>query len=246
MCSKTSPLMSWHHDKRVDDGVMRHPADSMAWKKFDELHPSFVAEPRNVAGLYKHDDSKRMEDFLSLSRGPMPYVTRFKGETGEEQNHMDYYGELTEVDMNPSKTLKYKMGQASKIPKHELIQPGALAKGLGQSLKSMSTIRVNAERRTPIAKNRSYYTTTSKLNKLADNSFHVHPCFEEKEDNAPLHQEAKMNQYNLTSDARGQEQSLRINAEKRTMIGENRNTTTTSSRNKPAKKSIPVPPDFNP
>ncbi|XP_060210553.1 uncharacterized protein LOC132637491 [Lycium barbarum] len=30
MCSKTSPLISWHHDKRVDDGIMRHPADSMA------------------------------------------------------------------------------------------------------------------------------------------------------------------------------------------------------------------------
>ncbi|KAH0664550.1 hypothetical protein KY284_029481 [Solanum tuberosum] len=384
--------MSWQHDKRVDDGIMRHPADSMAWKKFDELHPSFAAEPRNVrlglasdgfqpfgmsktpysiwpvgstpdkldsndmedahfyilkncdeiqpfleefsqiysetsqqssdvewnrkfiswlqkkvAGLYKHDDSKRMEDLLSLSRGPMPYVTRFKGhivngyrfhvkeydqylktqncgvvvvgETGEEQNHMNYYGELTErgvkmdeygfvsvnrrrylkinepfvlasqasqVDMNPSKTLKYEMGQTSKIPKQELIQPGALAKGLGQSLKTMSTIRVNAEQRTLIAKNRSYYTTTSKLNKLADNSFHVHPCFEEKEDNAPLHQEAEMNQYTLTSDARGQGQSLRINSEKRTMIGENRNTTTTSSRNKPAKKSILVPPDFNP
>ncbi|WMV54979.1 hypothetical protein MTR67_048364 [Solanum verrucosum] len=142
--------MSWDHDKRVDDGIMRHPADSMAWKKFDELHPSFAAEPRNVrlglasdgfqpfgmsktpyniwpvvAGLYKHGDSKRMEDLLSLSRGPMPYVTRFKGyivngyrfhvkeydqylktqncgvvvvgETGEEQNHMNYYGELTEV-----------------------------------------------------------------------------------------------------------------------------------------------------
>ena len=27
---------------------MRHPADSMAWKSFDELHPSFAAEPRNV------------------------------------------------------------------------------------------------------------------------------------------------------------------------------------------------------
>ena len=48
MCSKTSPLISWHHGKRVDDGIMRHAADSMAWKFFDELHPSFAAEPRNV------------------------------------------------------------------------------------------------------------------------------------------------------------------------------------------------------
>ncbi|KAH0643766.1 hypothetical protein KY290_035217 [Solanum tuberosum] len=409
--------MSWHHDKRVDDAVMRHPADSMAWKQFDELHPSFVAEPRNVRlglasdgfqpfGMSKtpysiwpvcymghrrylplshkwrndkasfdntiehmlppemlsgddildqvadldglpltKDPQKKIkishkkrernydggviesEDGLTIFcepgkslKGSTPdkldsndmkdshfyilkncdeiqpflefhvkeydqylktqnYGVVVVGETGEEQNHMDYYGELTErgvkmdeygfvsvnrrrylkinepfvkasqasqVDMNPSKTLKYEMGQASKIPKHELIQPGALAKGLGQSLKSMSTIRVNAERRTPIAKNRSYYTTTSKLNKLADNSFHVHPCFEEKEDNAPLHQEAEMNQYTLTSDARSQGQSLRINAEKRIMIGENRNTTTTSSQSTPAKKSIPVPPDFNP
>ncbi|XP_059292571.1 uncharacterized protein LOC132046040, partial [Lycium ferocissimum] len=48
MSTKTSSLMTWHHDERVDDGIMRHPADSMAWKSFDELHPSFTAEPRNV------------------------------------------------------------------------------------------------------------------------------------------------------------------------------------------------------
>nr|XP_016451210.1 PREDICTED: uncharacterized protein LOC107775916 [Nicotiana tabacum]XP_016451216.1 PREDICTED: uncharacterized protein LOC107775916 [Nicotiana tabacum]XP_016451223.1 PREDICTED: uncharacterized protein LOC107775916 [Nicotiana tabacum] len=30
MSAKTSSLMTWHHDKRVDDGTMRHPADSMA------------------------------------------------------------------------------------------------------------------------------------------------------------------------------------------------------------------------
>ncbi|XP_070009493.1 uncharacterized protein [Nicotiana sylvestris] len=48
MSSKKSYLMTWHHDKRVDDGIMRHPADSIAWKKFDELHQYFAAEPRNV------------------------------------------------------------------------------------------------------------------------------------------------------------------------------------------------------
>ncbi|XP_049396661.1 uncharacterized protein LOC125860692 [Solanum stenotomum] len=48
MSTTTSTLMTWHKDKRVDDGIMRHPADSMAWKSFDELHPSFAAEPRNV------------------------------------------------------------------------------------------------------------------------------------------------------------------------------------------------------
>ncbi|KAK6796505.1 hypothetical protein RDI58_004206 [Solanum bulbocastanum] len=48
MSSKTSSLMTCHHDERVDDGIMRHPTDSMAWKSFDELHPSFAVESRNV------------------------------------------------------------------------------------------------------------------------------------------------------------------------------------------------------
>lgn len=56
-----------------------------------------------------------------------------------------------------------------------------------------------------------------------------------------------MNQYTLTSsDARGRGQSLRVNAEKRIMIGKNKSTTTTSSQNKPAKKSIPMPTNFYP
>ncbi|KAI9070993.1 hypothetical protein K1719_047046 [Acacia pycnantha] len=34
--------MRWHamHDK--NDGLMRHPRDSQAWKKFDEPHTSFA------------------------------------------------------------------------------------------------------------------------------------------------------------------------------------------------------------
>ncbi|WMV23690.1 hypothetical protein MTR67_017075 [Solanum verrucosum] len=48
MCSKTSSLMKWHHENKASDGIMRHPVDSKAWKKFDELHQSFAMEPRNV------------------------------------------------------------------------------------------------------------------------------------------------------------------------------------------------------
>ncbi|KAG5630727.1 hypothetical protein H5410_002444 [Solanum commersonii] len=102
------------------------------------------------------------------------------------------------------------------------IEPGALAKGLGQSLKVISTIRVNVEQRTSISKNRSYNATTSKLNKLAENSFHVHPCFDEKEGNSPFCQGAEMNQYTLTSGARARGQSLGINVEKLTLIDKNR------------------------
>jgi hypothetical protein len=48
MSKKTASSMRWHHAERVDDGVLRHPADSQAWKKFDEQHPVFATEPRNV------------------------------------------------------------------------------------------------------------------------------------------------------------------------------------------------------
>ena len=46
--SHTAPLMKWHADERIDDGVLRHPADSLAWKTFDERNPSFASDCRNV------------------------------------------------------------------------------------------------------------------------------------------------------------------------------------------------------
>lgn len=41
--------MRWHKEKRVDDeGISRHPADSLAWKHFDNQFPNFAKDPRNV------------------------------------------------------------------------------------------------------------------------------------------------------------------------------------------------------
>ncbi|KAL4575590.1 hypothetical protein LXL04_022438 [Taraxacum kok-saghyz] len=48
MCSKTASLMTWHHEGRVNDGKIRHPADAEAWKDFDIKFPEFASEPRNV------------------------------------------------------------------------------------------------------------------------------------------------------------------------------------------------------
>ncbi|XP_020422932.1 uncharacterized protein LOC109950000 [Prunus persica] len=49
MSEHTSGHMRWHKNKRVDDeGVMRHPADSIAWKEFDKMYPEFAEEPRNI------------------------------------------------------------------------------------------------------------------------------------------------------------------------------------------------------
>ncbi|KAG8498371.1 hypothetical protein CXB51_007038 [Gossypium anomalum] len=45
---KTAESMRWHNDQRTDDGLLRHPADSLAWKSFDSKFPSFASDPRNV------------------------------------------------------------------------------------------------------------------------------------------------------------------------------------------------------
>ncbi|KAM3265643.1 hypothetical protein P3L10_002637 [Capsicum annuum] len=44
----TAADMTWHHEHIKEDGLMRHPSDSEAWKNFNESHPFFVDEPRNV------------------------------------------------------------------------------------------------------------------------------------------------------------------------------------------------------
>ena len=48
MSSKTTSLMRWHHDKRKSDDTIRHPANSPAWKSFDEMHQWFASNPHNV------------------------------------------------------------------------------------------------------------------------------------------------------------------------------------------------------
>jgi hypothetical protein len=48
MSSKTAKSMRWHGEVRVDDGVMRHPADTPTWKNFDYQHPQFSKDVRNV------------------------------------------------------------------------------------------------------------------------------------------------------------------------------------------------------
>ncbi|XP_073133518.1 uncharacterized protein [Henckelia pumila] len=40
--------LTWHADKRVLDGYLRHPADAPAWKVVDHRWPDFAAEPRNL------------------------------------------------------------------------------------------------------------------------------------------------------------------------------------------------------
>lgn len=47
--SKKNALdMRWHKDRRIEDGVLRHPANFEAWKDFDRQHKSFALDSRNV------------------------------------------------------------------------------------------------------------------------------------------------------------------------------------------------------
>ncbi|CAL5388172.1 unnamed protein product [Camellia sinensis] len=48
MSSKTAKLMRWHAEERTDDGVFRHPADSLAWKDFDRRNIDFSNDCRSV------------------------------------------------------------------------------------------------------------------------------------------------------------------------------------------------------
>ncbi|GLT28322.1 hypothetical protein SLA2020_032640 [Shorea laevis] len=48
MSRKTAELITWHLKCRVDLEVLIHPAQSAAWKHFDEVHPSFACHLRNV------------------------------------------------------------------------------------------------------------------------------------------------------------------------------------------------------
>ncbi|XP_074282878.1 uncharacterized protein LOC141607428 [Silene latifolia] len=45
---KTAHDMRWHHESRVKDGKLRHPADGLAWQEFDSRYPQFASDPRNV------------------------------------------------------------------------------------------------------------------------------------------------------------------------------------------------------
>jgi hypothetical protein len=48
MSQCTTHNMRWHVEGRTKDGVLRHPADGEAWKSFDNLHPDFSSNSRNV------------------------------------------------------------------------------------------------------------------------------------------------------------------------------------------------------
>jgi hypothetical protein len=48
MSPRTAEHMTWHQTHDAVDGVMVHPSDGEAWKRFNSVHPHFSAESRNM------------------------------------------------------------------------------------------------------------------------------------------------------------------------------------------------------
>jgi cation transport regulator ChaB len=49
MRASTSKLVRWHDEELVNDGKMRHSADSVAWKHVNkEYYKDFADDPRNI------------------------------------------------------------------------------------------------------------------------------------------------------------------------------------------------------
>ncbi|KAL4288323.1 hypothetical protein AHAS_Ahas19G0274700 [Arachis hypogaea] len=48
MCEETALAIRWEKEKWLDDEVLKHPADSIAWKKFNEEHEGFARDARNI------------------------------------------------------------------------------------------------------------------------------------------------------------------------------------------------------
>ena len=46
--TQTAENLTWHANKRIEDGKLRHPADSPAWKLIDNKWPDFSQDPRNL------------------------------------------------------------------------------------------------------------------------------------------------------------------------------------------------------
>ncbi|XP_049399799.1 uncharacterized protein LOC125863867 [Solanum stenotomum] len=73
MSTKTSTEMRWHAEGRTKDGVMRHPADSIAWRNFDETHVDFAQDPRNVRLGLASDGFSPFKS-MSISHSTWPVI----------------------------------------------------------------------------------------------------------------------------------------------------------------------------
>ncbi|GLT53398.1 hypothetical protein SLA2020_431220 [Shorea laevis] len=48
MSSKTTSHMKWHIEDCTNDGVLKHPANALAWEAFDSHYPNFASDSHNI------------------------------------------------------------------------------------------------------------------------------------------------------------------------------------------------------
>lgn len=65
--------MKWHATSRTNDGVIRHPANSEAWKVFDDKYVEFASDPRNVRLGLAADGFNQYEN-MSTTHSTWPVV----------------------------------------------------------------------------------------------------------------------------------------------------------------------------
>ncbi|KAH1131117.1 hypothetical protein J1N35_002495 [Gossypium stocksii] len=94
MSSKTAESMTWHHGQRTDDGLLRHPTDSLAQKSFDNKFLSFASDPQSVRlGLVS--DGFNPFKIMSISYGKMNQPSnmqtkrRSRDESDDESDEKD-------------------------------------------------------------------------------------------------------------------------------------------------------------
>nr|XP_016461044.1 PREDICTED: uncharacterized protein LOC107784425 isoform X1 [Nicotiana tabacum] len=122
-------------------------------------------------------------------------ISQTPANNSQETSDRQFISWLKEkVEMNPSKSEKFEMESTSKTVKHSFVATGALARGRGQSFRTLDSVRVNAEKRLPIGKSKNRNAAASYLNELAQNKSLAPPSFDPLEDDVSLPQEVEVMQ----------------------------------------------------
>ncbi|KAH0724858.1 hypothetical protein KY284_000723 [Solanum tuberosum] len=199
-------------------------------KNYDEVQPFLETQNYGIVVSGEAGEEDRIIDYY----GELPEILElqfvggrrlvsfrcmwfdvYDNERGVKMDEYDF------DDMNPSIFKKSEMGSSSKNFKQSFLPPSALARGKGQSLKSMGSVRVTAEKRNLIDQ------TDIMLETLRSKS--------EKEIG-----------HNFTYGGSVKGSIVRGSIEKRTMVGNNKGLNAeTYNQNVIAQKTNVVPPGFD-
>jgi hypothetical protein len=72
--SKMASLTRWHDEHRSKDDLLRHPTDYPLWKDFDEKHPKFAADSRNIHQAFAADDGFNPYRTMNVSYSIWPRI----------------------------------------------------------------------------------------------------------------------------------------------------------------------------